>query len=357
MKNEPLVSIIMPSYNREGLLPKAINSVINQTYTNWELIIVDDRSTDNTKLLVEQYSQKDQRVRYMMNDRRKGPSGARNCGILNCSGEYIAFLDSDDEWLGHHLTDSMEVLMNENVSVCFSLWIENRLGKLVKYDHQPEIKKQFDEAMTDLMPRIKNNVIFFDERFYEYTLIKTFYCYHINTMVFKKDVLNSVGLLNEELRANEDNDFTYRVFHDFNFCLIMDYHFIYNQGQDNLYLFIDRTTIGINDIINNLDFVERLTFNWIHQVKLYRITKKFIKKSNRLTGKRRLFRAIDGNIGKKFFAIGYINRETRKAKALHFLLMSLVYDFNRTTLMHIIKVLVPFCFNSEKAAPPTIDLG
>lgn len=357
MGNTPNVSIIMPTYNREKLLPKAINSVINQVYTNWELIIVDDGSTDNTRKLVDNYSRLDQRIRYIRNNRNKGPSGARNCGILQCKGEYIAFLDSDDEWFNYHLKDSIEVLENEDVCVCFALWIENRSGKLVQYDQQPGIKEQFEDAFRDLTPEIKNNLVFFDERFYEYAITTNLYCYHINTMVFKKDILHSVDLFNEKLRANEDNDFVYRVFHDFNICLILDYHFTYNQGQDNIYLFIDRTNISVEDILGNRNFIERLTFNWTHQNRLYRITKKFIKKSTRIKDKKECLRVINKYMGKKYFALGYINRETGKWKARYFYLMSLFYDYDEITLIYLAKILVPFYFNSIEVKPPYIELG
>ena len=132
MGTNPGVSIIIPTYNRGNLLQGAISSILNQTYKNWELIIVDDRSTDNTKELVRNYMKKDKRIKYVVNEHKKGPGGARNQGIEIAKGEYIAFLDSDDEWFKHHLKDSVKVLENEPVDVCSSLWYERRNGKLIK---------------------------------------------------------------------------------------------------------------------------------------------------------------------------------------------------------------------------------
>ncbi len=103
----PLVSVIIPTCNREAFLSEAIDSVIGQTYVNWELIIVDDRSTDNTAALVQRYMDADRRVSCVKNTRTRGPAGARNRGQDLARGEYIAFLDSDDVWKSHHLQDIM----------------------------------------------------------------------------------------------------------------------------------------------------------------------------------------------------------------------------------------------------------
>ena len=98
-KYQPLVSIIIPTYNREKFLPFAIDSVLNQSYSKWELIIVDDRSKDNTKELIQKYISRDKRIKYILNKKIKGDCGARSQGIENSKGKYIAFLDSDDLWI------------------------------------------------------------------------------------------------------------------------------------------------------------------------------------------------------------------------------------------------------------------
>lgn len=96
MKNKPLVSVIIPTYNRKETISRSIQSVLNQTYENIEVIVVDDGSTDGTKeYVLEKYIDA---VVYVENQRKKGPSGARNYGVQIANGEYIAFQDSDDEW-------------------------------------------------------------------------------------------------------------------------------------------------------------------------------------------------------------------------------------------------------------------
>ena len=107
MSAAPLVSVILPTYNRADLLPRAVKSVLAQTYPCWELIIWDDGSTDNTTEVVGSY--RDERLRYFRDDNH-GVSYARNCAIQTARGEYIAFLDSDDEWRHQKLTAQIEAL-------------------------------------------------------------------------------------------------------------------------------------------------------------------------------------------------------------------------------------------------------
>lgn len=102
------VSIVMPTHNRAKLLARAILSVIAQTYTGWELIVVDDASTDTTSEVVAGFG--DRRLRYLRNERSLGPSRARNAGILAAGPtSYLAFLDDDDEWSPRKLELQLEV--------------------------------------------------------------------------------------------------------------------------------------------------------------------------------------------------------------------------------------------------------
>lgn len=99
----PLVSVVMPVFNREKWLPISVGSVQRQTFGDWELLLVDDRSTDGTAALARDLQSEDARIRYGLNPRTKGPSGARNHGLDEARGKYIAYLDSDDEWEPFHL--------------------------------------------------------------------------------------------------------------------------------------------------------------------------------------------------------------------------------------------------------------
>lgn len=98
----PLVSVIMSVYNRQNYLCRAIDSLFKQTYTNWELIAVDDGSTDNSSSLLNDYKTKSEKIKIIY-QRHKNLSSARNNGIRNSSGSYLTFLDSDDEYKENHI--------------------------------------------------------------------------------------------------------------------------------------------------------------------------------------------------------------------------------------------------------------
>lgn len=117
--NTPVISIVLPTYNRAYILGKAIESVLAQTYADWELIIVDDGSVDNTEAVVQSY--KDWRIRYVKHERNKGLAASRNTGIRESHGTYIANLDSDDVWLPTKLEKEMQKFQ-PGIDVVYSMY-------------------------------------------------------------------------------------------------------------------------------------------------------------------------------------------------------------------------------------------
>lgn len=117
--NAPVVSVIMPAYNASNYIEEAINSVIAQTYTNWELIIVDDGSTDMTTEKVQSCLENENRIQYFYQENGK-QGKARNLGISKASGSYIAFLDADDLWLPEKLEIQLQEIKEKNVDLVFS---------------------------------------------------------------------------------------------------------------------------------------------------------------------------------------------------------------------------------------------
>src|SRR5687767_202156 len=116
MKRKPLVSTVMIFFNEEKFLPEAIESVFAQTYDNWELLLVDDGSTDgSTQIALRHAEQCPEKVRYLQHGehRNRGASAARNLGISNAKGEFIALLDADDVWLPHKLDQQVEILTSQ----------------------------------------------------------------------------------------------------------------------------------------------------------------------------------------------------------------------------------------------------
>lgn len=117
----PTVSIVVPAYNAAKTIDETIQSVLNQTFCDWELIIVDDCSTDETSDIVHDYLYRDARIIYLKTEYASGgPSEPRNVGIINSKGNYIAFLDSDDLWLPNKLQEQLSFLISHNYKFVYS---------------------------------------------------------------------------------------------------------------------------------------------------------------------------------------------------------------------------------------------
>lgn len=107
---EELVSIIMPNYNCEKYISMTIDSVIEQKYTNWELLIVDDCSTDGSLSIIKDYVKRDSRIKMFVNEKNSGAAFSRNVALENAKGKYIAFLDSDDLWCSDKLSKQISFM-------------------------------------------------------------------------------------------------------------------------------------------------------------------------------------------------------------------------------------------------------
>ena len=108
------VSVIMPAYNCEKFIDETIESLLNQTYTNWELIAVDDCSTDKTGEILKKYAEKDNRIKYVKNDDNLGAALTRNNAVSLAKGQYLAFLDSDDIWKKEKLEKQLTFMKENN---------------------------------------------------------------------------------------------------------------------------------------------------------------------------------------------------------------------------------------------------
>jgi glycosyltransferase involved in cell wall biosynthesis len=128
-----LVSIIVPTYNRAHLIGETLDSIICQTYINWECIVVDDGSNDNTAQLMSKYCKKDSRIHYYMRpeNKQQGANSCRNYGFELSKGDYIKWFDSDDIMVPQHLSILMEILQIKNVDFVVSDSINFEVGKVV----------------------------------------------------------------------------------------------------------------------------------------------------------------------------------------------------------------------------------
>lgn len=115
-----LVSIIMPAYNAEKTLPQAVASVLAQTWANFELIIIDDCSTDGTKALAQNFQDRDCRVRVLSNASNSGASQTRHNGVVQAQGQWLAFLDSDDAWAADKLEKQMDLQKARRADLIFT---------------------------------------------------------------------------------------------------------------------------------------------------------------------------------------------------------------------------------------------
>ncbi|HLR43164.1 MAG TPA: glycosyltransferase family 2 protein [Pseudogracilibacillus sp.] len=123
MSKEPLVSVITPAYNAARFIGETIQSVIDQTYNNWEMLIVDDKSTDETVEIVQQYMNKDKRIKLIVLDENSGSAIARNTAMDKASGKFMAFLDSDDLWMPEKLTKQVAFMEDNGIAFSFTKYV------------------------------------------------------------------------------------------------------------------------------------------------------------------------------------------------------------------------------------------
>jgi len=119
MSLEPLVSIITPCYNSADFIVPTLQSVLEQTYPNWELIVIDDCSKDNTFEIVEGFAQQHHNIKLVRLPQNGGVANARNVGLEHVNGKYVAFLDSDDIWLKEKLAKQVAYMEDQNLSMTF----------------------------------------------------------------------------------------------------------------------------------------------------------------------------------------------------------------------------------------------
>ena len=170
-----LVSIITPCYNSAQFITDTINSVINQSYPNWELLIIDDCSTDHSDKIIQEFSSRDKRIKYFKTEKPSGsPIYPRNMGIKNATGRYIAFLDSDDKWLPNKLEEQLELFKNEKTAVVYSNYEKiNEEGK-----RENRIIKA--PSQVNYIKLLESNVIGNLTGIYDTTKVGKVYCQNIH---------------------------------------------------------------------------------------------------------------------------------------------------------------------------------
>jgi len=204
--NSPLISVIIPLYNKESWVERAIQSVLNQTYKNFELLIVNDGSTDGSLEKVKKF--KDKRIR-VFSKKNEGLSITRNFGIKYSKGDYIAFLDADDEWAEKELEYLIKGFSEETVLVCSDL---------------KEIKSEAEKNNNDrrkLPFKINNKINYHNIEDYIKTLKEGYFILSGSSVLIKKDVIVDNNLyFYKEAEPAEDVNYWIRLsrFGKFRFC-------------------------------------------------------------------------------------------------------------------------------------------
>lgn len=187
---EPLVSVIIPTYNRAYCIGNAVQSVLKQDYENMEILIVDDGSTDDTEAVIK--SIEDTRIRYYKNSVNSGAAAARNTGISLAKGKYIAFQDSDDEWLEGKLKQQVELLENSDYGMVYSCF-----------------EREFPDGRVEKVPRDGIQQEAKEGYIYPYLLAESFIS--TQTMLVRTEILKQIQGFDESLKSYEDYDLAIRI--------------------------------------------------------------------------------------------------------------------------------------------------
>lgn len=203
--SEPLVSVIIPTFNRPALLTRAVDSVLQQSYRNFEIIIVDDGSTDELALrTLEDLSNRSPKISILRNASRRGAAAARNRGIEHAGGTCIAFLDDDDEWIPYKL-DRQVIYLKSNPGVgVVSCWYIRRVGRTQWYVKKPAVITREDLLWENFLGSFS-------------------FC------MITREVIHAVGLLDEELPGSQDRDYWIRAAEQYKLGVVPEHLAIQNE--------------------------------------------------------------------------------------------------------------------------------
>ena len=205
----PLISVVIPAYNRADRIRTALDGVREQTCTHWEAIVVDDASTDETCKVVERYVEKDPRIRLVKHSENRRAQAARNTGIRAAKGEWIAFLDSDDRMLPRSLERRLEAALREGADVVHSEYcvIDDNAAMRLKHV-RPLVGNIYRELLRRPAPGFP-------------------------ALLVKKTALEYIGLLDEKILRFQEWDTSIRLARHFKFAYVDDPTFIYDRRGDD----------------------------------------------------------------------------------------------------------------------------
>lgn len=211
----PFFSVIIPTYNRSKLLKIALDSVINQTFTDFEIIVIDDHSTDNTEEIIRNI--KDDRIIYLLNYCTSGGAGTRNSGIFKAKGQWIAFLDDDDTWMRDKLQKQYEKIteIDESVGLIYS-----------GFKHKSSRPRWNNHIFTPKFQGKIINLLLYDN-----------YIGALCTVIIRKNILIDIGGFDERFKAHQDLDLYVRVAEVTNVAYVIDcLATVYLHNEDRISL-------------------------------------------------------------------------------------------------------------------------
>ena len=196
----PLVSVIIPIFNSEKTLKKTLESIIDQTYDNFEIFLIDDGSTDSSKIIIDEFisAYPQYKIKYLF-QQNQGASAARNVGLKNANGDYIALLDSDDFWHSGKIELQLEAFKN------------NKDIDFLATNRNDEKFGFFFGFKFEKITKIPSNLL----------LYKNFFL--TPTVLFKREIIDDIGYFDEEMSHSEDLNYFLRISHKYN-C------YLYNES-------------------------------------------------------------------------------------------------------------------------------
>ncbi len=261
MENKPLISIIVPVYNVEKYIRRCVDSLINQTYNNLEIILVDDGSPDNSGAICDEYAEMDRRVK-VIHKENGGVSSARNVGLDNVHGKYVGFVDADD-YIDLHMYEVLyDNLVNNDADISMGIYaMENSAGEFIPhYNH--DVLDVFDKAQTisEMLRQVKYTCSLCDK-------------------IFSVKLIGNLRF-DETVSHNEDLLFAYQLMKESNRAVYMSspmYYYCNNEQSASRVVFSDKNTtmlkaqtIVLEDIKENLseiydvaltEYVKTVIFN------------------------------------------------------------------------------------------------
>ncbi len=297
MRSVPLVSVVVITFNRASLLKRALNSVFKQTFQNFEVVLVDDASNDNTLEVISDFS--DERIIYIRHDENKGEAISRNTGVRNVKGKYIAFLDDDDVWLPEKLQLQVGLLNNSSEDT----------GAV--YSGFRELDIATSQVISTFTPQ-KSGLIF------QHLLKGNFIT--ISSILLKKTCFDNAGFFDETIAYGLDYDMWLRISEKYKFIYIGEPLVNYSIHKNRLSFNWDIQIRGSEKILNKYSKSFAVNPESLCS-QYYKLGKLYFLNRNSLMGRRFFLKALKLNpaqiriyliIFLSYVAGGYLHKKLEK---------------------------------------------